>query len=216
MAGRTPQKPPPTRFAPAQANTAPVQAKAAATGHHPPPTKFGRQTFQAKPAHATPGLPPPTSFGPQAVQAMKSTTPSYKDLNPFTRCALYTLNGALGGKVGWQKAYEELIATAKAMSSKKKTYSYDDDEVVEATFVRLTGAKVIKGKDVAGITAGEYMDSAEAGRYAISVKMDDEVSHIFLVGKAKKKSDPVVLADSESKSFDSYASGILTCVYKLP
>lgn len=216
MAGRTPQKPPPTRFAPAQANTAPVQAKPAATGHHPPPTKFGPQTFQAKPAHATPGLPPPTSFGPQAVQAMKkkSSAPSYKELNAFTRCAIHALNGAQNNKLGWQGAYELLIATAKTISTKAKQYSYDDDETVEAAFAAM-GATVTKGKALQGLTLDEYMITAAPGRYAVSVFMGQDVSHIFLLEKAKKKSDPEVVCDSEDRDYGAYAGGQPTFIFKL-
>lgn len=216
MAGRTPQKPPPTRFAPAQANTAPVQAKPAATGHHPPPTKFGPQIFQAKAVNAGAGLPPPTRFGPQALQAMKkkSSAPSYKELNAFTRCAIHALNGAHNNKLGWQGAYELLIATAKNISSEAKQYSYDDDETVEAAFAAM-GATVTKGQALQGLTLDDYMTTAAPGRYAVSVFMGKGVSHIFLLEKAKKKSDPEVVCDSEDRDYGAYAGGQPTFIFQL-
>lgn len=220
MAGRTPHKPPPTRFAPAQASASPVQTKATTAGHHPPPTKFGPQTFQTKPTHTVAGrtdarLAPPTRFGPQALQAMKkSSAPSYKELNAFTRCAIHALNGAQNNKLGLQGAYELLIATAKNISSKAKQYSYDDDETVEAAFAAM-GATVTKGQALQGLTLDDYMATAAPGRYAVSVFMGQDVSHIFLLEKAKKKSDPEVVCDSEDRDYGAYAGGQPTFIFKL-
>lgn len=216
MAGRTPQKPPPTRFAPAQVGASSVQAKTTATAHHAPPTKFGSLSFQAKPARAGAGLPPPTRFGPQALQAAakKNDAPSYKEVNPFTRCAISALNGAHNNKLGLQGAYEMLIVIAKKISTKAKQYSYDDDETVEAAFAAM-GATVTKGQALQGLTLDDYMATAAPGRYAVSVFMGQDVSHIFLLEKAKKKSDPEVVCDSEDRDYGAYAGGQPTFIFKL-